>query len=70
MNVHYVPIHLHPFYRERFGTGPGLCPVAEAAYEQLISLPLYPDLTDEQVGEVVEAVRAELRAAGAGGPHP
>ena len=70
VNVHYVPIHLHPFYRERFGTGPGLCPVAEAAYEQLISLPLYPDLTDAQVGEVVEAVRAELRAAGAGGPHP
>ena len=70
VNVHYIPIHLHPFYRERFGTGPGLCPVAEAAYAQLVSLPMYPDLTDEQVEIVVEAVRAESRAAGAGEPRP
>jgi len=58
VNVHYIPIHMHPFYRERFGTGPGLCPVAEHAYEELISLPLYPGMTDDDVETVVSAVRA------------
>ncbi|OEU67719.1 MAG: hypothetical protein BBJ57_06245 [Desulfobacterales bacterium PC51MH44] len=33
VNVHYIPVHLHPFYKDKFNTGPGLCPVAEAAYE-------------------------------------
>jgi perosamine synthetase len=56
VNVHYIPVHLHPFYRERFGTGPGLCPVAEAAYERLISLPMFPAMTDEDVESVIKAV--------------
>jgi perosamine synthetase len=56
VNVHYIPVHLHPFYRERFGTGPGLCPVAEAAYESLLSLPLFPAMTDGDVADVIEAV--------------
>jgi perosamine synthetase len=56
VNVHYIPVHLHPFYRERFGTGPGLCPVAEAAYEQIISLPLFPGMDDLDVEYVIEAV--------------
>lgn len=60
VNVHYLPIHLHPFYRAHFGTGPGLCPVAEAAYEELLSLPLYPDLTDHDVQRVIEAVQQTL----------
>lgn len=54
--VHYIPVHLHPFYRERFGYGPGLCPVAERAYERLLSLPMYPALRDEDVEWVVESV--------------
>ena len=54
--VHYVPVHLHPFYRERFGYGPGLCPVAEAAYERILSLPMFPGMTDAQVDRVVNAV--------------
>jgi perosamine synthetase len=62
-NVHYVPVHLHPFYRDRFGTGPGLCPVAESAYEQILSLPLYPQLGDGDAAFVVEAVRAAVEAA-------
>jgi perosamine synthetase len=41
VNVHYIPVHLHPLYRQRFGLGPGLCPVAEAAYEQILSLPMF-----------------------------
>lgn len=57
VNVHYIPVHLHPFYREQFGTGPGMCPVAEAAYEEIISLPLFPRMTDHDVEDVVSAVR-------------
>jgi perosamine synthetase len=57
VNVHYVPVHLHPFYRRRFGTKPGLCPVAEAAYEQIISLPMFPAMTDDDVAEVVSALK-------------
>ena len=56
VNVHYIPVHLHPFYRERFGTGPGLCPVAEAAYEQLITLPIFPHMSDGDVDDVIAAV--------------
>ena len=57
VNVHYIPVHLHPFYRERFGTGPGLCPVAEAAYERILTLPLFPAMSDEDVEAVITAVR-------------
>lgn len=58
VNVHYRPIHLHSFYRERFKLGPGLCPVAEAAYQGLLSLPLYAGLGDAEVEQVIAAVRA------------
>jgi perosamine synthetase len=56
VNVHYLPVHLHPFYQKQFGTRPGLCPVAEAAYDRLLSLPMFPAMSDEDVGQVVEAV--------------
>ena len=55
--MHYIPVHLHPFYREHFGTGPGMCPVAEAVYESLLSLPMYASLTDADTDRVIEAVR-------------
>lgn len=55
-NVHYIPVHLHPFYRKKFHTGPGLCPVDEAAYEQIISLPMFPGMSDKHVEHVIEAV--------------
>lgn len=56
VNVHYIPVHLHPFYRRRFGTNPGLCPTAEKAYEQILSLPMYPAMTDGDVEAVMTAV--------------
>ena len=62
VNVHYIPVHLHPFYRQRFGFGPGLCPVAEAAYEQLITLPMFPAMTARDVQDVVEAVTKVVTA--------
>jgi len=57
VNVHYVPVHLHAFYRERFGTAPGLCPVAEAAYEQILSLPIFPRMLDRDVDQVLATLR-------------
>lgn len=53
VNVHYIPVYLHPYYRKHFGTHPGLCPSAEEAYEKIISLPMYPALTDEDVEKVI-----------------
>jgi perosamine synthetase len=64
VNVHYIPVHLHPFYRQRFGTGPGLCPVAEAAYERILSLPLFPAMTERDVDDVVAALRDACQNAG------
>jgi perosamine synthetase len=66
VNVHYIPVHLHPYYRERLGTKPGLCPVAEAAYERIISLPLHQGMSEADAQRVIEEVG---RAVGAeGGP--
>jgi UDP-4-amino-4,6-dideoxy-N-acetyl-beta-L-altrosamine transaminase len=59
VQVHYIPVYWHPLY-ERLGYPRGLCPKAEALYERIISLPIYPTLTEGQQGEVVRAVRAAL----------
>jgi perosamine synthetase len=56
VNVHYIPVHLHPYYRRELGLGPGLCPVAEAAYEQIISLPMFPDLADAELLTVADTL--------------
>lgn len=56
VNVHYIPVHLQPYYRRRFGTAPGLCPVAEAAYEELLTLPLFPAMEDQDVDRVVSVL--------------
>jgi len=65
VNVHYIPVHLHPFYRERFGSGPGLCPVAESAYERLLTIPLFPEMSNGDVNDVVAAVRKVVVSYGA-----
>jgi perosamine synthetase len=62
VNVHYIPVHLHPFYREHFGLGAGLCPVAEAAYQRIITLPLFPQMASADVDDVIEAVRKVVHA--------
>jgi perosamine synthetase len=60
VNVHYVPVHLHPFYRKRFETYPGFCPVAERAYAEILSLPMYPTLSDAEQDYVIETLRRIL----------
>jgi perosamine synthetase len=57
VNVHYIPVHLHPYYRDRFGYKIGNFPVAENGYKQLISLPMYHGMNDEDVSDVIRAVR-------------
>jgi perosamine synthetase len=61
VNVHYIPVHLHPYYRERYGTVPGMCPVAENAYQQILSLPMFPRISDEEVITVARSVVLEVR---------
>jgi perosamine synthetase len=57
VNVHYIPVYMHPFYQERFGTKKGICPAAEAAYKQILSLPMFPAMTDEDVDIVISEVQ-------------
>lgn len=61
VNVHYIPVYWHPFYVER-GYQRGLCPTAEDAYERLITLPLFPTMTDEDVADVIAAVCKVMEA--------
>ena len=56
VNIHYIPVHLHPFYRNQYATGPGLCPIAELAYEQIISLPIFPDMTNQDIKKCITAL--------------
>jgi len=57
VNVHYIPVHLHPYYRERLATGPGLCPNAERAFKEIMSLPMYPGLSEDELERVLETLR-------------
>jgi dTDP-4-amino-4,6-dideoxygalactose transaminase len=56
-SVHFIPVHVHPYYREKYGYSAHDFPVAAANYERLVSLPLHPRLSDEDVDDVIEAVR-------------
>lgn len=60
VQVNYIPVHWHPVYA-RLGYRRGMCPRAEAFYAEELSLPMYPDLTDDQVNQVVEALGRVLR---------
>lgn len=54
VNVHYLPVYRHPYYSERLGYRAGLCPVAEDAYEHILSLPMFPGLNDAEVDFTAE----------------
>ncbi|MCU0610668.1 MAG: DegT/DnrJ/EryC1/StrS family aminotransferase [Candidatus Eisenbacteria bacterium] len=55
-SVHFIPVHLHPYYREEFGYHPGDFPVAERLYSQVISLPMFPQMTENDVADVLAAI--------------
>ena len=58
-NVHYIPVHLHPYYRKHFNTHPNLCPVAEKAYDQILSIPIYPAMTDKDIQKIINVIIKE-----------
>jgi dTDP-4-amino-4,6-dideoxygalactose transaminase len=60
--LHFEAVHLHDFYRRRFGCRPGTLPAAEEVCSRIVSLPLFPAMTDEDAGDVVQAVRQALAA--------
>jgi dTDP-4-amino-4,6-dideoxygalactose transaminase len=55
--VHFIPLHLHPYYRDRFGHRPDDFPHATKPYRRIISLPIYPKMTQSNVEQVIDAVR-------------
>jgi len=55
-SVHFIPLHLHPFYQKRFGYKSGDLPNAEAQYKRVISLPIYPTMSDAEINAVIAAV--------------
>jgi dTDP-4-amino-4,6-dideoxygalactose transaminase len=60
--VHYLAVHLHPYYRDRYALSPGDFPVADRMSERTLSLPLSPKVSEEDQDDVVAAVRQSLRA--------
>jgi UDP-4-amino-4,6-dideoxy-N-acetyl-beta-L-altrosamine transaminase len=56
VNVHYIPVYYHPYY-QKLGYERGLCPNAEFLYERFITLPLFPKMTENDVNDVIEAVK-------------
>lgn len=56
VNVHYIPVHLHPYYRDRFGYKGGEFPVSEDAYNRLLSLPMFHAMSDQDAEDVIHAV--------------
>lgn len=60
MSVHYVPLHLHPYWRDTYSLAPEMFPVSQKAYETTATLPLYTRMTDQDVDRVIAAVRGIL----------
>jgi len=60
-NVHYMPVHLHPYYQREFGYRKGDYPKAERYYERAITLPIFPKMSDEDINDVIKAVRKVIR---------
>lgn len=61
-SVHFIPIHIHPYYRDRYGYRPEDFPVALSNYERILSLPLNPGLSDQDVTDVIQAVLDVVKA--------
>jgi dTDP-4-amino-4,6-dideoxygalactose transaminase len=60
-SVHYIPLHLHPYWRDRYGLVPAQFPHSQHAYERMFTLPLYTRMTDADVQRVCDTVRALLQ---------
>ena len=60
VNVHYFPVHLQPFYMKNYGTSRGQCPVAEASYEELLSLPIFPTMGQAELDKVISVIENKV----------
>ncbi|MEW5874560.1 MAG: DegT/DnrJ/EryC1/StrS family aminotransferase [Candidatus Zixiibacteriota bacterium] len=59
-SVHFIPLHMHPYYRETYGYAPTDFPHAKAVYERIVSIPIFPGMSDADVDSVIDAIR-EIR---------
>ena len=59
-SVHFIPLHLHPYYRRQWGYRPEDCPVATAEYERVVSLPLWPGMSGDDIDRVVSGLEGVL----------
>jgi dTDP-4-amino-4,6-dideoxygalactose transaminase len=62
-SVHFIPLHLQPFYQEAFGYQPGDFPVAESEYRSCLSLPIFPGMSDAEVKHVISGVFRSINEA-------
>jgi dTDP-4-amino-4,6-dideoxygalactose transaminase len=62
-SVHFIPLHLHPYYRRQWGTRPEDHPVATEEYGRVISLPIWPGMSDDDVQRVVDALTSIVDGA-------
>jgi len=63
-SVHWMPLHMHPYYRETFALRPDDFPVARAEYERIVSLPIYPSLSNEEIRRVVSGIKELISGKG------
>lgn len=61
-SVHFIPLHLHPYYQRSWSYRPGDFPIAEAEYERCVSLPLYPSMSDSDIHRVIDAVASVVQS--------
>lgn len=64
VSVHYIPLHLHPYWRERYGLDAAQFPHSQHAYERMLSLPLYTKMSEADIERVIAAVRQQLLLRG------
>lgn len=61
VNVHYKPVHLHSYYKEKYNTCSEMCPVSEACYRKILTLPLHPGMEENDVDTVVNLMKKGIR---------
>jgi len=60
-SVHFIPLHLHPYYRDTLGYTPDDCPTATAVFDRIVSLPIYPKMSEGDVHDVIDVIHTLLR---------
>jgi dTDP-4-amino-4,6-dideoxygalactose transaminase len=62
VQVHYIPVHLQPYYRKRFGHVAGDYPIAEKYYTETMTIPLHPSMTQHEIEHVIQTTKRHLRS--------